>query len=71
MLSPLCGPISWIMVDWLGRRFHLELVRFQIWKDSYYLNLTSYRVLDMSSIVEVVRKSFGLSKDLDLGLLHE
>jgi hypothetical protein len=35
------------------------------------LNLTSYRVLDMSSIVEVVRKSFGLSKDLDLGLLHE
>jgi hypothetical protein len=58
MLSPLCVAISSIVINWLGRRFHLELVRFQIWKDSYYLNLTSYRVLDMSSLVEDGKEIF-------------
>jgi hypothetical protein len=24
MLSPLCGAISWIMANWLGRRFCLN-----------------------------------------------
>jgi hypothetical protein len=56
-----------IIADWLGRSFCLELVKLWIWKDPYYLNLTSYEVLDISSIVEVVKKIFGLWKDLDVG----
>jgi len=49
----------------------LKVNKIGIWKDYYYLNLTSYGVLNMSFVVEMVRKFFGLSKDLDLVLLSE